>query len=102
VLCGRRSLSQPDLLNQKATTNSSGSVSCNRYASGITISIKQEMERYGYSKQIGEDGWPVDANHPVNRRPGARGGDVKKSMPSKCDRSASFISLNVHFLYNEP
>ena len=36
-------------------------------------SIKQEMERYGHSKQIGDDGWPVDANHLVNRKPGARG-----------------------------
>ena len=26
----------------------------------------QSEERAGYSQQIGDDGWPVDARHPIN------------------------------------
>jgi hypothetical protein len=29
---------------------------------------KRELDTKDYSKQIGEDGWPVDRNHPVYRR----------------------------------
>jgi hypothetical protein len=29
----------------------------------------QSEERNGYSRQIGADGWPLDANHPANRKP---------------------------------
>jgi len=27
----------------------------------------QRQERRGFSGEIGEDGWPVDPNHPINR-----------------------------------
>jgi hypothetical protein len=30
-------------------------------------SIKQQQEIHGFSRQIGPDGWPTDANHPVYR-----------------------------------
>jgi 5-methylcytosine-specific restriction protein A len=30
-------------------------------------SSKRKDERRGYSTQIGEDGWPVDGNHPIHR-----------------------------------
>jgi 5-methylcytosine-specific restriction endonuclease McrA len=30
-------------------------------------SVKQQQERRGYSTQIGQDGWPVDPQHPANR-----------------------------------
>jgi hypothetical protein len=30
-------------------------------------STKQQVEQIGYSKDIGLDGWPIDANHPANR-----------------------------------
>jgi 5-methylcytosine-specific restriction enzyme A len=30
-------------------------------------STKQQMERTGYSSAIGEDGWPDDPIHPMNR-----------------------------------
>lgn len=30
-------------------------------------STKQQMEKVGYDKRIGIDGWPVDANHPFNK-----------------------------------
>jgi 5-methylcytosine-specific restriction enzyme A len=29
-------------------------------------SAKQSLERIGYSKEVGVDGWPVDGNHPAN------------------------------------
>jgi 5-methylcytosine-specific restriction protein A len=29
-------------------------------------SSKQSEERRGYSDRIGEDGWPVDPDHPIN------------------------------------
>jgi hypothetical protein len=28
----------------------------------------QSAERLGYSNEIGDDGWPVDAKHPANRK----------------------------------
>lgn len=28
----------------------------------------QSEERLGYSRQIGDDGWPIDARHPINAR----------------------------------
>jgi hypothetical protein len=28
---------------------------------------KQRIERGGVSSQAGEDGWPIDPNHPANR-----------------------------------
>jgi 5-methylcytosine-specific restriction enzyme A len=31
-------------------------------------SAKRKDERRGYSTQIGEDGWPVDGNHPIHRQ----------------------------------
>lgn len=31
-------------------------------------SVKQRIERNGYDKTIGPDGFPVDPNHPFNRR----------------------------------
>jgi len=30
-------------------------------------SAAQQIERIGYSTEIGPDGWPVDDNHPANR-----------------------------------
>jgi len=33
-------------------------------------SAKQSEERLGYSKAIGQDGWPMDKRHPVNSRAG--------------------------------
>jgi 5-methylcytosine-specific restriction enzyme A len=30
-------------------------------------SAKQQIERLGFSTQIGKDGWPIDSTHPVNR-----------------------------------
>ncbi len=30
-------------------------------------SMAQQIERIGYSKAVGEDGWPTDERHPVNR-----------------------------------
>lgn len=30
-------------------------------------SKKQSEERLGYSTDVGDDGWPIDPNHPVNR-----------------------------------
>lgn len=32
---------------------------------------KQREERLGYSDEVGQDGWPIDASHPAN------GGTVK-------------------------
>jgi len=32
-------------------------------------SRKQQIERIGYSKEVGLDGWPVDPKHPANRLP---------------------------------
>lgn len=29
---------------------------------------KQQLETKGYLTEIGVDGWPVDARHPVNRK----------------------------------
>lgn len=29
---------------------------------------KQQIERNGYRNIIGNDGWPIDPNHPVNRK----------------------------------
>ena len=29
---------------------------------------KQSIERTGYDHAIGDDGWPLDANHPANRK----------------------------------
>lgn len=29
--------------------------------------IEQQVERRGYSTEIGADGWPIDPNHPSNR-----------------------------------
>jgi 5-methylcytosine-specific restriction protein A len=31
-------------------------------------SAKQGIERRGYDKEIGKDGWPTDPNHPANRK----------------------------------
>jgi 5-methylcytosine-specific restriction protein A len=31
-------------------------------------SHKQSEERIGYNKEIGLDGWPVDPNHPANKK----------------------------------
>jgi 5-methylcytosine-specific restriction protein A len=31
-------------------------------------SVKQSEERLGYSKEIGNDGWPIDPRHPSNTR----------------------------------
>lgn len=31
-------------------------------------SIIQSEERLGYSKEIGNDGWPIDSGHPFNDR----------------------------------
>jgi 5-methylcytosine-specific restriction protein A len=31
-------------------------------------STKQQIERIGYSKEVGTDGWPVDPNHPRNKQ----------------------------------
>lgn len=31
-------------------------------------SAKAEVEKRGYSTEIGPDGWPTDGQHPVNRR----------------------------------
>jgi 5-methylcytosine-specific restriction endonuclease McrA len=28
---------------------------------------KQQIETKGFARDVGVDGWPVDANHPVNR-----------------------------------
>ena len=28
---------------------------------------KQQLERRGYSNAVGEDGWPLDPNHPSNQ-----------------------------------
>jgi 5-methylcytosine-specific restriction enzyme A len=28
---------------------------------------KQQIERIGYSTEVGTDGWPIDAGHPANR-----------------------------------
>jgi 5-methylcytosine-specific restriction endonuclease McrA len=34
-------------------------------------STKQQIDRLGFSKEIGRDGWPIDPKHPSNRiRPG--------------------------------
>ena len=33
-------------------------------------SVKQGIEKLGYSKQIGLDGWPVDPAHPANKKRG--------------------------------
>ena len=30
-------------------------------------SIAQQIEVYGYVRDVGSDGWPVDANHPANK-----------------------------------
>jgi 5-methylcytosine-specific restriction protein A len=30
--------------------------------------VKQSIERIGYNKEIGIDGWPVDPNHPANKK----------------------------------
>lgn len=30
-------------------------------------SAKAAQEKRGYSTQIGEDGWPIDRNHPANK-----------------------------------
>jgi 5-methylcytosine-specific restriction protein A len=30
---------------------------------------KRDVERLGFSREIGLDGWPVDPAHPANRRP---------------------------------
>lgn len=37
---------------------------CKRCHDGIT----QQYERYGYINDIGEDGWPIDPNHPVYKK----------------------------------
>ena len=37
---------------------------CEQHHSGS----KQRIEKKGYVNDIGLDGWPVDAGHPVNRR----------------------------------
>jgi len=29
---------------------------------------KQQLDRIGYTKDIGEDGWPLDAQHPANKK----------------------------------
>jgi 5-methylcytosine-specific restriction enzyme A len=42
-------------------------------------STEQTVERYGFSNEIGVDGWPVDPNHPTNRRNGAGGEKTKKT-----------------------
>lgn len=31
-------------------------------------STAQQIEKTGYSSNIGEDGWPADVNHPANKR----------------------------------
>ncbi len=31
-------------------------------------SHKQQIERIGYSTEVGADGWPTDPQHPSNRR----------------------------------
>lgn len=31
-------------------------------------SHKQQLERIGYSTEVGNDGWPIDPRHPSNRR----------------------------------
>jgi 5-methylcytosine-specific restriction enzyme A len=28
---------------------------------------KQFEDRHGYRKEVGEDGWPIDPKHPINR-----------------------------------
>lgn len=30
--------------------------------------VKQRIEIKGYSDNIGVDGWPIDSNHPLNKR----------------------------------
>ena len=32
-------------------------------------STKQQIEKRGYSTEVGADGWPTNSRHPVNRRP---------------------------------
>jgi hypothetical protein len=29
---------------------------------------KQQIEKRGYSTEIGSDGWPIDERHPANRK----------------------------------
>jgi len=41
-------------------------------------STKQQQERKGYTDDIGEDGWPVDPEHPHNRTRARRD---KNTMP---------------------
>ncbi len=36
---------------------------CTAHHSGA----KQALERRGYGRQVGADGWPLDPNHPANR-----------------------------------
>jgi 5-methylcytosine-specific restriction protein A len=31
-------------------------------------SRKKQQETYGYQRDVGADGWPIDPNHPANRR----------------------------------
>ena len=31
-------------------------------------SRKKQLETYGYQRDVGIDGWPIDPNHPANRR----------------------------------
>jgi 5-methylcytosine-specific restriction protein A len=30
--------------------------------------LKAQIEAHGYHRAVGEDGWPIDINHPINRR----------------------------------
>lgn len=30
--------------------------------------LKAQIEAHGYHRATGEDGWPIDPNHPVNKR----------------------------------
>jgi 5-methylcytosine-specific restriction protein A len=31
-------------------------------------SAKQYIEKRGYSKEVGSDGWPIDPKHPANKK----------------------------------
>jgi HNH endonuclease len=59
---------------------------------------KQTIERRGYSKEIGADGWPIDANHPANKRKKYSSGGIEND-PDVFDPSpaAGCISANPVF-----
>jgi 5-methylcytosine-specific restriction enzyme A len=36
-------------------------------------SRKKQLETYGYQRDVGADGWPIDPNHPANKPSPQRG-----------------------------